>query len=173
MLKKLASNEIRASKTDPDATLVRRKDTKPFLTHRVHISVDGGESQIVKELLESQLRELEMSRSLALTKDRILAYLRANQQILVDRTDEQACRQLVEAYVEKVTVYRDRVEVTLKFGSDLYKTGGGGGSRTHVRRGSLSGFYECSVGFGLRWKGALTPAPLTAISMVLAHPSEN
>ena len=44
---KLTANQLKVSKTDPDAMIVRRKDTKPFLGHKVHIGVDGGNARIV------------------------------------------------------------------------------------------------------------------------------
>jgi transposase len=45
--KKQTANELRISRTDPDATMVRRKDTKLFLGHKVHMAVDGGEDRII------------------------------------------------------------------------------------------------------------------------------
>ena len=44
---KLTANQRRVSKTDPDATIVRRKDMKLFLGQKVHIGVDGGNARIV------------------------------------------------------------------------------------------------------------------------------
>jgi len=44
---------MRVGKTDPDATMVRRKDTKLFLGHRVHIGVDGGKARIVTSVVTS------------------------------------------------------------------------------------------------------------------------
>jgi hypothetical protein len=38
---------MKISKTDWDATLVRRRDTQLFLGHKVHIGVDGGEDRII------------------------------------------------------------------------------------------------------------------------------
>lgn len=45
--KKLTVNELKVSKTDPDATPVRRKDMKIFLGHEVNIGVDSGEDRII------------------------------------------------------------------------------------------------------------------------------
>ncbi len=45
--KKQTVNRQWISKTDPDATLVKRKDTKLFLSHKVHIAVDGGRDRII------------------------------------------------------------------------------------------------------------------------------
>ena len=44
---KLTANQLRVGKTDPDATMVRRKSTKLFLGHKVHIGVNGGNVRIV------------------------------------------------------------------------------------------------------------------------------
>ncbi len=46
-LKKRTANELRVSKTDPGATLLRRKDAQLFLSHKVHIAVDGGQDRII------------------------------------------------------------------------------------------------------------------------------
>ena len=122
-----------------------------------------------KVRLQAEIESLERRQSFTLTEDMIRAYLEKHKQAIFS-DDLLDCKRIISKYVEKVMVYEDHVDVILKI-VDL--TGGGGGSRTHVRRGSLSGFYERSVGFALRRKGALTPAPLAAISMVLAHLSEN
>lgn len=109
-----------------------------------------------KALLESQLAEVEMRRSLVLTRDKILEYLKKHQQALVDRTDESACRHLVEAYVDRVTVYRDRVDVTLKVGTDLYKGGGGGPHLTLYKVAERDALYagsRFSASARARWRG--------------------
>ena len=109
-----------------------------------------------KALLESRLAEIEMRRSLVLTRDKILEYLKKHQQALVDRTDESACRHLVEAYVDRVTVYRDRVEVVLKVGTDLYKGGGGGPLLTLYKLAERDALYagsRFSTSARARWRG--------------------
>ena len=44
----------------------------------------------------------------------------------MDRTDPEACRQLVETYIDKVVVYREKVEVVLKISGPSDNGGGGG-----------------------------------------------
>jgi site-specific DNA recombinase len=100
-----------------------------------------------QETLEQALYQLEQRNKLSLSRADIMAYLKTNHRIVTERTDEKGCRQLVEAYVDKVIVGRNKVETILKVDVSSDNNGGGGGNRTRVRKGNSKSFYERSVGF--------------------------
>lgn len=79
-----------------------------------------------KETFEEALEELEFKSQLSITHTDIVAYLKKNQDIVADRSNANACKKLVDTYVDKVIVYRDRVVVMLKFGGPSDNGGGGG-----------------------------------------------
>ena len=66
---------------------------------------------------------------------------------ITNRSDMLVCKRLVDMYVEKVIVNENDIEVVLKIAPngtkpDADNHGGGGGSRTHVRRGTNRSFSE-------------------------------
>ncbi|MDI6872569.1 MAG: recombinase family protein, partial [Bacillota bacterium] len=95
-----------------------------------------------KRELEERLREIDARSNLRLTKDAIRTYIEASRKAIQSASDASTLRHLVEAYVEKVVVYKDRTEVVLQvdLGPGADNDGGGGGSRTHVRRGISRNF---------------------------------
>ncbi|WXJ88749.1 hypothetical protein MTKAM_03090 [Moorella thermoacetica] len=67
---------------------------------------------------------------------------------------------LIDRYLDKVVVYPDEVQVILKIDLDGDMSGGGGGSRTPVRRYIHSSFYQDSFRFQSRRRVSRKPDTL-------------
>ena len=68
----------------------------------------------------------------------ILAYLEQEYKALKSN-DALTAKGLIDRYVEKVIIYEKDFEAIFKI---LHTTGGGGGSRTPVRKKDQRSFYE-------------------------------
>jgi site-specific DNA recombinase len=100
-----------------------------------------------KETFETRLYEIENSSQVILDKDKIITHLGITKQVISDREDLESCKKIVDMYVEKVTIYDDRIEVLLKIEPDAYNAGGGEGNRTPVRKNTHKNFYQDSLYF--------------------------
>ncbi len=79
-----------------------------------------------KDAYEERLYEIELSNPVSLDKEKIITHLGMTRQVISDREDLESCRKIVDMYVEKVTIYHDRIEILLKIEPDAYNAGGGG-----------------------------------------------
>jgi site-specific DNA recombinase len=69
-----------------------------------------------KDMLEIRLRELSDRKQLpTLSRGQIESYVKRNQQILTERTDLLACKQVVDDYIIKVILGKEDFEVKAKF----------------------------------------------------------
>jgi len=103
-----------------------------------------------KEVFEARLYEIEQSNQVSLDKSKIITHLGMTRQVIANRNDLESCKKIIDMYVEKVTIYNDRIEVLLKIETDAFNTGGGGGSRTPVRKKDQQSLSERSLCFGFR-----------------------
>ena len=67
-----------------------------------------------KEVLEQCLQDLQSTKIESLTKEKIIHYLAINKNILNDRTNEIACKRLIEVYVERVVLGEHTIDVELR-----------------------------------------------------------
>ncbi len=67
-----------------------------------------------KEVLEQRLQDLQSTKIESLTKEKIIHYLAINKNILNDRTNEIACKRLIEVYVERVVLGEHTIDVELR-----------------------------------------------------------
>ncbi len=85
-----------------------------------------------KALLEGQFHELRIkAEANTVTLEAVTKYLKENMRLLKNKNLD-ACKRLVQEFVEKVIVTREKIEVVFKITVDL--NGGGGGIRTHRPR---------------------------------------
>ena len=94
-----------------------------------------------KAILSNRIQEIERkTKASTITYEIILAYLQKEYEAL--KTDDTLTgKGLIDRYVEKVIIYGDEFEVIFKL---LHTHGGGGGSRTPVRKKDQPGVSERS-----------------------------
>jgi len=100
-----------------------------------------------KAALKVEIGRLERRGTGELTQEMIAAFLEKHRRDIL-AGDPQACKRVLAAYVDKVVVHEDHVDLFLKVVVDF--NGGGGGNRTPVRKSTPRGIYQDSPGFGSR-----------------------
>lgn len=119
-----------------------------------------------KKMLEKRIDELNKKSVLPIKRELVLEYLKTNQHILAERTDMLACKALIDRYVQKVLIYKEEIKVIFRIpgspdnqngktvgkqgSADVAINGGGGGSRTPVRKGSHKSFSGWRPQFKIR-----------------------
>jgi hypothetical protein len=71
-----------------------------------------------KENLEYRLKELEDGGTLPYTREEIINYVIMQQQCLAKRDDLKECKKMIERYVSRVTLYKDKIAVEIKIKKD-------------------------------------------------------
>ncbi len=89
-------------------------------------SLEIEKASVQARLHEFSLRQMQTS----ITEDKIVNYLLHYQKDLLD--DPKVCKRVVEEFVESVIVKKDTIEIAFKV--SVVSNGGGGGSRTPVRK---------------------------------------
>ncbi len=109
--------------------------------------------------LEVQLKQILNSQSTIHIDEQTLKNVLANHWDAVINRNISECKPFIDQYVEKVLVYGDYVKVVFHLYIDLVSFGGGGGSRTPVRKNDQPGVSERSSCFEFRSAGAHEQAP--------------
>ena len=108
--------------------------------------------------LETLKRDIEKRLSLrSFDKQLIIDYLKTEREKALTPEGGKA---LIKRYVDKVIIYPDNVQVILKLDLDGDMTGGGGGSRTPVRKKDQPSLSERSLCFAFRPQAAHRQATL-------------
>lgn len=117
----------KAEASDSDLGLVRRELTKlnekiskvVRLVSESEVSIDTVKEELkrleeLKQLAEGQLRELTLeNESTVITEEKIRELVERSRDFVRTKNIPE-CRNFIESYVERVTVYHDRVEVQFK-----------------------------------------------------------
>lgn len=86
---------------------------------------------------ESRLSELKLKEYSWINEEKVADYLRICREALLSG-DPKAQRKIIETFVDKIIIYPDRIDTSLKinikFETERGKAGGGEGNRTPVRR---------------------------------------
>jgi len=108
--------------------------------------------------LEVLKADLEQKLSLpSFSREMIIRYLKLERK---KASQPDGYKALIDRYLDKVIVYPDEVQVILKIDLDGDMSGGGGGSRTPVRRCTHSSFYQDSFRFTSRHRASRKPDAL-------------
>lgn len=124
ILKKYAQQNIDAAndvkRVEAELAEIRKKMDKLFEaleTGALDAMIAGPRLNALgkeKEVLEQRLQDLQSTKIESLTKEKIIHYLTLNKNILNDRTNELACKRLIEVYVERVVLGEKTIDVELR-----------------------------------------------------------
>ena len=122
--------------------------------------------ELKKSKLEVQFQEWQCKAEAGvISVESVTAYLQANTCLLKNKNLD-TCKRLVQEFVEKVIVTKEKIEVIFKITVDL--NGGGGGNRTHRPRERPQELLRAQAVVWLCTKGRPQPGSLRAISIDLA-----
>ncbi len=85
------------------------------------------------------------------TKDRTIKFILANKSAASDTSKTAYAKFLINKFVERIIFNPDDIVIEYKFG-DVDTIGGGGGSRTPVRKGNNKDFSGCRLQFKFRFR---------------------
>jgi len=142
----------------------KRKDLSSKIERLIDAIEEGfGDKELIsrrmktykEEMLqcENRVAELKATEYSWLDSEKIINYLKYCREALLSE-DPKAKRKIIETFVDKIIIYPDRIDLSLKvdmkFETERGKVGGGEGNRTPVRRHIDKSLYRFIPCFGSR-----------------------
>jgi site-specific DNA recombinase len=74
-----------------------------------------------KKSLEYDLQYCDIRKNTRFTREQIIEFIKLNRDIVYDRTKPAECREVIDRFIDKIIIYKDRIDLKLKFSLDVDK----------------------------------------------------
>jgi site-specific DNA recombinase len=79
------------------------------------------ELEYEKKCLEYDLQYYDIRRNTHFTREQVVEFITVNREKLYDNTKPAECREVIDRFIEKIIIYKNRIDLKLKFSLDVDK----------------------------------------------------